>query len=163
MKQCEHRFRRWNRNCEGGVVEGDGDSGVSTVRSRGGRFEHVDDVDSEVLPDSLRTTTFKMSICPHMTSYWASLPFERTNIYYMCLGKPDGPWRPPGPKFAPEAALRCQALPLSKRRSLWSGWVGQKRVSGWILRDRETGRDDGGNRRENGLFIPFSPRNLLVP
>jgi len=48
----------------------------------------------------------------------------------MCLGKPGGPWRSPGLKFAPEAALRCQALPLSKRLSLWSGWVGQKRVSG---------------------------------
>ena len=85
-----------------------------------------------------------------------------TNIYYMCLGKPSGPWRSPGLKFAPEAALRCQALPLSKRLSLWSGWVGQKRVSGWILRDGETGRDDGGNRRGNGLFILFSLLNLLV-
>jgi len=60
--------------------------------------------------------------------YRASPPFER--IYIMCLGKPGGPWRSPGLKFAPEAALRCQALPLSKRLSLWSGLVGQKRFSG---------------------------------
>ncbi len=65
----------------------------------------------------------------HLTGYYrASPPFER--IYIMCLGKPGGPWRSPGLKFAPEAALRCQALPLSKRLSLWSGWVGQKRFSG---------------------------------
>ncbi len=92
----------------------------------------------------------------------SSIAFVWTNIYYMCLGKLGGPWRSPGPKFASEVALRCQALPLSKRLSLWSGWVGQKRVSGWILRDEETERDDGGNRRGDGLFIPFSLLNLLV-
>jgi len=49
MKRCEHRSRRWNRNCEGGEIEEGDDSGVSTVRSGGGEFGHVDDVDSEVL------------------------------------------------------------------------------------------------------------------
>ncbi len=111
---------------------------------------------------SLFVDSSKSFTPPLLTLLLSGIAFVWTNIYYMCLGKPGGSWRSPGLKFAPEAALRCQALPLSKRLSLWSEWMRQKRVSGWILRDEETERDDEGNRRGNDLFIPFSLLNLLV-
>ncbi len=92
----------------------------------------------------------------------SSIIFVWMNIYYMCLSKLNNLWQSSELKFASKVALRCQALSLSKRLSLWSEWVRQKRVSDWILRDEETERDDERNRRKNALFIFFSLLNLLV-
>jgi len=37
-------------------------------------------------------------------------------------------------------------------------WVGGAKARFWLnLRDGETGRDEGGNRRKDGLFIPLFP------
>jgi len=66
----------------------------------------------------------------HQVSIGHRLRLIYKYTFYIRLGKPNSPWRFLGPNFALEAALMCQALPLSKRPSLWSGWVGQKRVSG---------------------------------
>ncbi len=44
----------------------------------------------------------------------SSIVFVWTNIYYMCLNKPDDFWRSSELKFAPKAALRCQALSNSR-------------------------------------------------
>ncbi len=71
----------------------------------------------------------------------------------------------------PLAVFRAKICPgsrtnlssTSKRLSLWSGCVGQKRVSGWILRDGETGRDDGGNRRGTAYLSPFPRLISLFP
>ena len=79
--------------------------------------------------------------------YRASTPFELISLVL---------------NFAPEAALRCQALP--------HGWVGRKRVADWILRGWRNRKGWRGKQQEGRpiyspfpRFIPFSPLYPLVP
>ena len=80
---------------------------------------------------------------------------NREYIYYICLRKPNSPWRFLGPNFALEAALRCQALPLSD-------WVYE--VGGWGKSEflREIQGMKGRNRKGTAYLSPCSPPDYCV-
>ncbi len=80
---------------------------------------------------------------------------NREYIYYICLRKPNSPWRFLGSNFALKAALRCQALPLSD-------WVYE--VSEWDKSEflRETQGMKSRNRKGTVYLSPCSPPDYFV-